>query len=203
MVIFLNKLLIATNNDKKLKELAAILGELGFACVSLKDMALDIDPEETGTTFAQNARIKAICAMEAAGIPAIADDSGLCCTALRGAPGVYSARYCPGSDSDRTAFLLQNMADKPDRSAYFVSAICCAFPNGDLVEGYGECHGQIAQAPAGGGGFGYDPVFYVPEQGGTFSEIPQDVKNRISHRAHALQNLKENLLQYFNKTGEQ
>ena len=199
----MNKLLIATNNSKKLAELSAILEELGFVCVSLKDVGLSADPAETGTTFTENAKIKAVYAMQLAKIPAIADDSGLCCDALGGAPGVYSARYCEGSDEDRTSFLLQNMADKSDRKAHFVSAICCAFPNGDFVEGYGQCHGEITYAPSGNGGFGYDPVFLVPEQGGTFSEIPQAVKNQISHRARALQVFKQNMIQYLDKNGEQ
>ena len=200
---FLNKLLIATNNQKKLKELSAILIDLGFECVTLRDMGLDIDPEETGTTFAENSYIKAKCGMEASGLPCIADDSGLAVDALDGAPGIYSARYCEGTDEDRVAFLLKNMENVADgnRTARFVSAITCVFPNGDTIAAEGYCEGVITREVMGDGGFGYDPVFLVPEHKATFAQIPQAVKNEISHRANALKIFKGKMELYLKEGG--
>ena len=200
---FLNKLLIATNNKKKLKELSAILVDLGFECVTLGDMNLDIDPEETGATFAENAYIKAKCGMEASGLPCIADDSGLAVDALNGAPGIYSARYCEGTDEDRTAFLLKNMENvaDSDRTARFVSSISCVFPNGDTISAEGYCEGVITQEVMGDGGFGYAPVFYVEEHKATFAQIPQAVKNEISHRANALKIFKAKMELYLSEGG--
>ena len=200
---FLNKLLIATNNKKKLKELSSILVDLGFECVTLADMNLDIDPEETGTTFAENAYIKAKCGMEASNLPCIADDSGLAVDALNGAPGIYSARYCEGTDEDRTAFLLKNMENvaDSDRTARFVSSISCVFPNGDTISAEGYCEGVITRQVMGDGGFGYDPVFYVEEHKATFAQIPQAVKNEISHRANALKIFKEKKELYLSEGG--
>ena len=200
---FLNKLLIATNNQKKLKELSAILIDLGFECVTLRDMGLDIDPEETGTTFAENSYIKAKCGMEASGLPCIADDSGLAVDALDGAPGIYSARYCEGTDEDRVAFLLKNMENvaDSDRTARFVSAITCVFPNGDTISAEGCCEGVITREVMGDGGFGYDPVFYVEAHKATFAQIPQAVKNEISHRANALKIFKGKMELYLKEGG--
>lgn len=200
---FLNKLLIATNNKKKLKELSAILIDLGFECVTLADMNLDIDPEETGATFAENAYIKAKCGMEASNLPCIADDSGLAVDALNGAPGIYSARYCEGTDEDRTAFLLKNMENvaDSDRTARFVSSISCVFPNGDTISAEGYCEGVITREVMGDGGFGYDPVFLVPEHKATFAQIPQAVKNEISHRANALKIFKAKMELYLSEGG--
>lgn len=180
---------IATNNPKKLKEIDAILKEIGASAITLREAGISTDPEETGTTFEENAFIKAQAACIASGRPAIADDSGLEVDALDKAPGIYSARYCEGSDSDRVDFLLKNMADKTDRTARFVSAVCCVFPSGECITVRGECEGEITHAPAGENGFGYDPVFYVPEQGSTFAQIPAEIKNTISHRARALSRL--------------
>ena len=200
-MIFLSKMLIASNNKKKLLEMSAILSSLGFECVTLKDLNIECDPEETGKTFSENAYIKAKCGMEKSGLPCIADDSGLCCNALDGAPGIFSARYCDGTDEDRVAFLLKNMEDKEDRKAHFVSAISCVFPNGDEVKSEGECHGEILRETHGTGGFGYDPVFYVSQHNGTFSEISQEIKNQISHRAVALEKFKEKMELYIKEKG--
>ena len=192
---FLNKLLIATNNKKKLKELSSILIDLGFECVTLGDMNLDIDPEETGKTFAENAYIKAKCGMEASNLPCIADDSGLAVDALNGAPGIYSARYCEGTDEDRTVFLLKNMENvaDSDRTARFVSSISCVFPNSDIISAEGYCEGVITRQVMGDGGFGYDPYFYYEPFGKTFSELSSEEKNAISHRANALKALVEKI----------
>ena len=180
---------IATNNQKKLREIDAILRQIGASAVTMREAGINTDPEETGTTFEENAYIKAQAACIASNKPAIADDSGLEVDALNKAPGIYSARYCEGTDSDRVDFLLRNMQGKSDRTARFVSAVCCVFPSGERITVRGECEGVIIDAPRGENGFGYDPVFYVPEYRQTFAEISPDIKNKISHRAHALEKL--------------
>ena len=185
------KFVLASHNQKKLKELQQIIGELGMEIIPLPENAPE--PEENGATFAENARIKAKSAAAFTGLPALADDSGLCVDALDGAPGIYSARYCEGSDADRNALLLRNMTGKTNRSARFVCCIACVWPDGTSLTVDGACEGEIAESLSGAGGFGYDPLFYVPAYGCTFGELDGDVKNRISHRAKALQKLKESL----------
>ena len=183
------KLVLASKNEKKLAEMNAILSELGVEVCSEAQAGVDVDVEETGTTFEENSLLKAKAVMEASGLPAIADDSGLCVDALNGAPGVYSARYGGPEldDTGRYRLLLENLRGQTPRTAKFVSVITCCFPNGDVITARGECPGTIAFAPMGEGGFGYDPVFYVPEQGKTFAELSPEEKNAISHRARALQ----------------
>ena len=192
------KLVLASKNPKKLKELGEILSALGVEVLSEDQAGVDVEVEETGTTFAENAKLKAVAVMQASGLPAVADDSGLCVDALNGAPGVYSARYGgPGlDDAGRYKLLLENMRGQLDRRCKFVSAICCAFPNGDLVEAYGECSGTLAYAPKGTDGFGYDPIFFVPEQKKTFAELTAEEKNAISHRGRALAQFREKLEVY-------
>jgi len=187
------RFILASNNPQKLRELTAILA--GHETVSLSQAGLDIDPDETGMTFEENALIKARAVCAASGQAAIADDSGLVVDALDGAPGVRSARYCEGTDADRTAFLLRNLREVPgeQRTARFVSAVAAVFPGGREITVRGQCHGVILREPRGENGFGYDPVFFVPEENGTFAEITQETKNRISHRGKALQKLKEQL----------
>ena len=180
---------IATNNPKKLREIDAILKLVGASAVTMREAGIDTDPEETGLTFEENAYIKAHAACMASGKPAIADDSGLEVDALNKAPGIYSARYCEGSDSDRVDFLLKNMQGKQNRTARFVSAVCCVFPSGECITVRGECEGVIIEQPQGENGFGYDPVFFVPEQNCTFAQLAPEIKNKISHRAHALEKL--------------
>ena len=182
---------LASHNRKKLKEMAEILGELGIEVVPLPENAPE--PEETGATFEENALIKAKSAADYTGLPAIADDSGLCVDALGGAPGIYSARYCEGTDSDRNTFLLENMKDKDDRTGRFVCAIACLLPDGGQVTVRGECAGELLRESRGAGGFGYDPLFFVPQYGCTFGELPGEVKNSISHRGRALRALKDAL----------
>lgn len=191
------KFVIASHNQKKIAEMDAILGALGIEFTAQPDDAPE--PEETGTVFEENALIKARAACAFTGLPAVADDSGLCVDALDGAPGVYSARYCAGDDKDRNAFLLKNMEAVPDgkRQARFVSAIACVFPNGDELVVRGECEGEILRAAHGAGGFGYDPLFFVKEFDCTFGELPQEIKNQVSHRARALQKMKETLGDYY------
>lgn len=187
------KAVLASHNKKKMAEMRAILSAIGVEVLSQADVGVDIEPEETGTTFEENARIKAEAIMRATGLPAIADDSGLVVDALDGAPGVWSARYGGEGldDTGRWQLLLQNMADKTDRACRFVSVICCAFPDGTELMARGECEGQIARGPRGEGGFGYDPVFWLPELGKSMAELAPEEKNRISHRGRALGVFKE------------
>lgn len=192
------KFIIATNNKKKLAELRKILDEFGIYAVSLDDAGICSEVEETGTTFEENAVLKAEDAMRIMGIPAIADDSGLVVDALNGEPGVYSARYggdACNNDTDRLNLVLDKMQDVPDgeRSARFVSSIACVFPDGRKIVTRGECEGVILRQAKGDGGFGYDPIFYVPDEGMTMAEMSQERKNQISHRANSLAKLREEL----------
>ena len=182
------KVVLASHNQKKMVEMKAILSQMGVEVLSQAEVGVDLEPEETGTTFEENARIKARAVMEAAGLPAIADDSGLMVDALGGDPGVYSARYGgPGlDDTGRWQLLLKNMAGESNRACKFVSVICCAFPDGGEVMARGECPGILAQGPSGDGGFGYDPIFYLPQLGKTMAQLTPAEKNQISHRARAL-----------------
>lgn len=199
------KLVLASKNKGKLRELQAMLKDTPVEVLLESQVGIDLDVEETGTTFEENSRIKAMAVMEASGLPAIADDSGLVVDALDGAPGVYSARYGNlGSDAERTAYLLKNLEQVPDgqRTARFVSVITACFPDGREIQARGECEGVIARETRGDGGFGYDPVFLIPELGQTFGELPAEEKNKISHRAKALQRFTEKLskeLQYADK----
>ena len=167
------KFVLATHNPGKLKEMADILSGLGVEVVSPADVGISVDVEETGTTFAENAMLKAKAICAASGLPAIADDSGLCVDALNGGPGVYSARYA--------------------------CAIACAFPGGDELTAEGRCDGAIAFAPMGTAGFGYDPVFLVPEKGRTFGQLTAEEKGAISHRGKALRAFSEKLATYLKK----
>lgn len=184
---------LASNNKKKLKEMNDILSRDGYSVISMAEAGITSEPEENGTTFEENALIKARAAAKESGRPCIADDSGLEVDALDGAPGVYSARYCAGSDMDRVMYLLKNMEGKSDREARFVSAVACVFPGGKEIVVRGECHGEILKELKGEGGFGYDPVFYVPAEGCTFAEMTQERKNMISHRANAMEKLRQEL----------
>ena len=194
------KFVLASHNKGKLAEMQAILGELGVEVVMPADVGVDIDVEETGTTFAENAGLKAQAIMQASGLPAIADDSGLCVDWLQGAPGIYSARY-GGLDSDpeRCRLLLSNMRGATNRAAHFHTSIVCAFPNGDTLTAEGDCAGTIAFAPMGDGGFGYDPVFFVPSLRKTFAQLTAEEKNAISHRGSALRAFAAELKTYLEK----
>lgn len=179
-------LVVATGNPGKLREMQPYLTGLDWE-LQLKPAELEID--ETGTTFRENAALKASQIAKATGQWAIADDSGLAVIALEGAPGVYSARYAD-SDAARIARLLQELGDRQDRQAQFVCAIAVARPDGSIsLEAEGICPGEILTAPRGEGGFGYDPIFYVPEKGMTFAEMPHEMKQEISHRGRAFQAL--------------
>lgn len=197
------KMVLASKNAHKLVEMSAILSQLGIEVVLESDVGVDVDVEETGETFEENAELKARAVMKAAGLPAIADDSGLCVTALGGGPGVYSARYGGEglTDKDRYELVLSGLSGQIDRSAKFVSAICCVFPNGDKLTARGECPGLITYAPRGSGTFGYDPIFLVPEKRKTFAEMEGEEKNAISHRGRALEKFKTELERYLAAQG--
>ena len=194
------KLVLASKNQKKLAEMSRILSRLGVEVCSEAEAGVDLEVEETGTTFEENSLLKARAVMEASGLPAIADDSGLCVDCLNGAPGVYSARYGGEelTDEGRYRMLLENMRGQMTRTAKFVSVITCCFPNGDVLTARGECPGSIAYAPMGEGGFGYDPVFFVPELKKTFAQLAADEKNAISHRGKALEAFQVKLGEYLN-----
>ncbi len=180
------KLVVATGNPGKLKEMQAYLADLNWE-LTLKPPELDI--EETGDTFAANACLKASQVALATGNWAIADDSGLEVDALGGAPGVYSARY-GNSDGGRINRLLQELGDKSDRQAQFVCAVAIARPDGEIVlQSEGVCRGEILHSPRGDGGFGYDPVFFVPEKQLTFAQMTPEQKHAISHRGKAFEAL--------------
>ena len=198
------KFFIATHNAHKLLEISRILAPLGISAVNDRDLGLTLpEVEETGTTFAENAYLKAASACAFTGLPAIADDSGLMVDALDGAPGVYSARYAGenATDADRVRKLLDALTGVPAgrRQARFVSAVCCVFPSGETVRAEGTVEGAIAFAPAGDNGFGYDPVFLRGER--TMAQLSPAEKDAISHRGRALAQFSEKLRDYLNHPG--
>lgn len=192
------KIVLATGNQGKVREMADVLANLGFEVIAQTELGIE-SPEETGLTFVENALLKARYAAEKSGLPAIADDSGLVVAALKGAPGLYSARYAgeDGNDAKNRQKLLAEMANVPEaqRQAKFVS--CIVFlqhptdPSPVIAEG--ECHGVIGFEEKGENGFGYDSLFFSPAQGCTFAELETVEKKKISHRARALKVLKEKL----------
>lgn len=188
----MTELLIATHNRGKLREIQAILSDLKLTLLTPDDLGLTLEVVEDGLTYAENAAKKAVLYAKAGGLPTLADDSGLEVEALGGAPGIYSARYSPkagASDADRRAYLLQNLADKPRPwRARFCATVAVALPEGNVRMATGECAGVIIPEERGLNGFGYDPIFLLPEIGKTMAELDEDDKNRISHRARALQN---------------
>ena len=189
------KLVLATHNPKKREEMAAILESLGVEVVLQSDLGIDVDVEETGETFAENAALKAVAVMKASGLGAIADDSGLCVDALGGEPGVYTARYAgePTDNAKNNAKLLYNLMGVPreKRTARFVSAVACVFPDGREFTVRGECEGIIGEELCGTNGFGYDPLF-ISEKG-CFGVISDEEKDSISHRGRALKELVKKL----------
>lgn len=182
--------ILASNNQGKYREFKAILEPLGFSLVPQAVAGVDFEVNETGETFEENAYLKASAVAQFTRFPAIADDSGLCVDALGGAPGVHSARFGGGkdwTDEQKYRYLLEKLEGAADRSARFVSCICLVTPDNRIVAARGECPGRIAEAPAGNGGFGYDPVFIPDGYDEPFGVLGTDVKNRISHRARALE----------------
>jgi len=187
------RLLIATENQGKKREYQQLLASLPWVLCTPRDLALTLAIDENGDSYAQNARIKALRYMQASQLPALADDSGLEVDALGGAPGFHSARYASGTanDADRYHLLLQNLAALPweKRTARFRCVLVLAVTGGQVYTTEGTCEGIIAFEPAGNHGFGYDPIFYLAEQGQTMAQLPAEVKNRISHRARAVQQM--------------
>lgn len=194
----MNELLVATGNAGKVKELAALLAGSGIVLRSLKDFPQVPSVQEDGETFAQNAIKKAKAACEATGLPVIADDSGLVVDALGGRPGVFSARYagegCDDGENNRKLLGELSGVGPEQRSAAFHCVIALCLPDGCCETFDGELRGVIIETPVGSEGFGYDPLFLVPEYGSTLAELPLEVKNRISHRGRAFAALREYLL---------
>ena len=192
------KVVLASKNQHKLVEMRDILSAQGVEVVLESDVGVDVDVEETGTTFEENSLLKARAVMEASGLPAIADDSGLSVDALGGAPGVYSARYGGEGldDAGRYRLLLEDMRGQLCRKCKFVSGITLCMPNGDVISARGECPGTLAYAPQGENGFGYDPIFFVPEKKKTFAQLSAEEKNAISHRGNALKLFQRKLAGY-------
>lgn len=192
-----HRIIFATGNEGKMREVRQILGDLGCEILSMKEAEAAPEIEENGTTFAENAEIKARAVWECTGDIVLADDSGLVVDYIGGEPGVYSARYM-GED---TAYEVKNQAivDRlakargEERSARFVCNIAAVMPNGRLIHTEATMEGQIAEKPAGNGGFGYDPILYLPQYGKTSAELTMEEKNRISHRGKALEAMKEEL----------
>ena len=193
------RFVLASNNAHKLEEVRAILSGSGVEVLSQREAGIAVEPEENGATFEENSLIKARAACAAAGLPAIADDSGLTVPALNGEPGIYSARYGgPGlKDEERYGYLLERMKDIQDRRASFVCCVSCVFPDGDELTARGECRGRILRAPEGNGGFGYDPVFLSDDLGKSLGTAAPEEKNGISHRGRALRAMCAKLEEYF------
>ena len=188
------RLVLASNNFGKLKELRALLGDRYDVC-SMREMGINIDVEENGETFEENALIKAETLMQLTGCATLADDSGLCVDALNGRPGVHSARYCGvhGDDEANNQLLLKELenVDEPDRTAHYGAAVALCRPGHAPVTTYGMCCGKILREYRGEGGFGYDPLFYSDDLGMTFAEADPEAKNGVSHRARAIEKLIE------------
>lgn len=192
------KVVLASKNPHKLVEISRILEKLDIQLVLESELGVDIDVEETGSTFEENSFLKAEAVMKATGLPALADDSGIAVDALNGEPGIYSARYGFDESLDdwgRLQLLLKNTENVPDgkRQAQFVCVITLVTPEGKVIQARGEAHGELLREPAGQGGFGYDPIFYYPPFGKTFAQVSAEEKNQVSHRAVALKAMYEKL----------
>ena len=189
------KLVLATNNEGKVREFARILEPLGIEVMTQKQAGVHVSPEENGTTFAENARIKAMAVYEATGLPTVADDSGLCIDAMNGEPGVYSARYygedTPYEEKNRRIIESLNGIAEEKRTARFVAHITCVLSKDEILDCEGVYEGTIGHKPAGDGGFGYDPIFYVGDK--SFAELDGEAKDKVSHRGKALEKLYQKL----------
>ena len=192
------KVVLASKNKHKLVEISQITEKFNIQLVLESELGVDIDVEETGSTFEENSFLKANAVMQATGLPALADDSGIAVDALHGEPGIYSARYGFDEtldDAGRVQLLLHNMEHVPDeqRQAQFVCVITLVTPEGTTIQARGEVHGFVTHVPEGEGGFGYDPIFYYPPFGKTLAQVPQEQKNQVSHRGEALKIFYEKL----------
>ena len=195
----MKKIVFATGNAGKMKEIREILADLPVEIYSMKEAGISVEIDENGKTFEENAKIKAqtVAGCTDGDTIVLADDSGLEVDALNGEPGVYSARYAPGghdaSDKKKYMYLLSKLEGVTDRRAKFVSSICCLLPDGTEIRTEGECRGQILTEPHGEGGFGYDPVFMPDGYSDSMAVLGSEVKNKISHRAHALEKFRTEL----------
>ena len=192
------KVVLASKNPHKLVEISKITEKFGFDLVLQSELGVDIDVEETGSTFEENSFQKAEAVMKATGLPALADDSGIAVDALNGEPGIYSARYGFDPTLDdwgRLLLLLKNTEHVPDgkRQAQFVCVITMVTPDGKVIQARGEIHGELTREAKGENGFGYDPIFYYPSLGKTTAELTPEEKNAVSHRANALRVFNEKL----------
>ena len=189
------KVIAATKNKGKIREMHEILSPLDIEIISQQEMGIELDVEETGDTFVKNALIKARAVAMVCDYPVLADDSGICVDALGGAPGVRSARYAGdnATDEEKINKMLGEIGDAENRNAKFVTAVAFIFPDGREVTAEGEVKGYITKEPKGNNGFGYDPIFFSDELGKTFAEGSDDEKNSVSHRGRALKNLYEKL----------
>lgn len=187
----MKKLLLATENPGKIREMEKILAPLGLELITPRGLGLSLKVEEDGQNYAENAAKKARAYCAVSGLPCLADDSGLEVAALNGAPGLYSARYAPqpgASDADRRAYLLANLRGKPRPwLARFRATVAILAPGAELALSEGNCEGEIIAEERGQGGFGYDPIFFLPDLGKTMAELPEETKNRLSHRARAVE----------------
>ena len=195
------KVVLASKNPHKLREIDAILSKLGIELVLQSELGVDIDVEETGTTFEENSFLKAEAVCKATGMPALADDSGICVVALNGEPGIYSARYGFDESLDdhgRMMLLLKNAEQIPDgeRHAYYVCVITLVMPDGRHLQARGEVHGELLREPVGENGFGYDPIFFYPPANCGFAQMAPEEKNAVSHRAAALDLLYKKLEEF-------
>ena len=192
------KVVLASKNPHKLVEISKITEKFGFELILQSELGVDIDVEETGTTFEENSFIKAEAVMKATGLPALADDSGIAVDALNGEPGIYSARYGFDESLDdwgRLLLLLKNTEHVPDgqRQAQFVCVITMVTPDGKVIQARGEIHGELTREAKGENGFGYDPIFYYPPLGKTTAELAPEEKHAVSHRGNALRVFYEKL----------
>lgn len=189
------KVIAATKNKSKIREIQEILSPLDIEIVSQEEIGINLDAEESGDTFERNALIKARAVAMVCDYPVLADDSGLCVDALDGAPGVRSARYAGegATDADRIEKLLRELGDTEERDAKFVTSVAFIMPDGREITAHGEVKGHIIRTPKGSNGFGYDPVFFSEELGKTFAESTDEEKNSVSHRGRALRNLYDKL----------
>ena len=192
------KVVLASKNKHKLEEISKITEKFDMELVLESELGVDVDVEETGSTFEENSFLKAEAVMKATGLPALADDSGIAVDALNGEPGIYSARYGFDESLDdrgRLNLLLKNTENVPDdkRQAKFVCVITLVTPQGQTIQARGEVHGMLLRAPAGENGFGYDPIFYYPPFGKSLAQVSPEEKNRVSHRANALKVFYEKL----------
>lgn len=194
----IKKIIFASNNKGKIRELKDILSPLGIEVVSQREAGFDIEADETGTTFAENSAIKAKAIYELAKIPVLADDSGLCVDALDGQPGVYSHRFAGenATDEEKCRYILEKLENVSDekRTARFICDMCFIDENGREYHAEGRCEGKIGKEEKGNNGFGYDPIFVVGNR--TLAELEEAEKNKISHRAEALKKMKEILKQF-------